>query len=205
MSNSEVLANGIEVLYAFGENYNLVNKKIVFLAGTTSWQGNLVQHSWRRKLLKQLAQEQTLSKNIVLCVPEPKYGSFIEPLEQHLIEWESKYLDLASVHIFWLNTYWTYEQAIKGTSQESAAFFADGTQANIGITVRSELGASITRYSYQKDHFKLIVGCPRDARGLDWLFIQSQLKNIPIHRLVNKQKVYDDDWYQEILRTLQNL
>jgi hypothetical protein len=84
-------------------------------------------------------------------------------------------------------------------------FFADGQQANIGITVRSELGASLARYYYQPHNFKLIVGCPQDARGLDWLFIQSQLKNIPIHRLANKQKVYDDEWYQEILHTLQRL
>ena len=205
MSNSEVLANGIEVLYAFGETHHLANKKIVFLAGTTSWQGNLVKHSWRRQLLNQLAQEKTLPNHIVLCVPEPKYGYFIEPPEQHLIEWESKYLDLASVHVFWLNTYWTYEQAIKGASQETALFFADGKQANIGITVRSELGASFTRYCYQKDHFKLIVGCPQDARGLDWLFIQTQLKNIPIYRLANKHKVYADEWYQEILHTLRML
>jgi hypothetical protein len=61
------------------------------------------------------------------------------------------------------------------------------------------------RYYYQPHNFKLIVGCPQDARGLDWLFIQSQLKNIPIHRLANKQKVYDDEWYQEILHTLQRL
>jgi hypothetical protein len=205
MSNSESLANGIEVLYAFGETHYLANKKIVFLAGTTSWQGNLVKHSWRRHLLKQLAQEKNLSSNIVLCVPEPKYGYFVEQPEQHLIEWESKYLDLASVHVFWLNTYWTYEQAIKGTNQETELFFADGQQANIGITVRSELGASLARYYYQPHNFKLIVGCPQDARGLDWLFIQSQLKNIPIHRLANKQKVYDDEWYQEILHTLQRL
>lgn len=55
----------------------------------------------------------------VFCIPEPQYGRFLERPTRHLIDWETEYLDLARTHIYWLNTYWSYHDAVGGVDLES--------------------------------------------------------------------------------------
>ena len=86
MNNYEVLPNGVEVVYAFGSVPDKKDKRFIFLAGTTSWNGDLVTESWRRKFIEKIGQEQTIQKNTVFCIPEPQFGRFTERHPQHLIE-----------------------------------------------------------------------------------------------------------------------
>ena len=57
MKNYEILPNGVEVVYSFGSVPDKEKKNILFLAGTTSWNGNLVDESWRRYFIERIAKE----------------------------------------------------------------------------------------------------------------------------------------------------
>ncbi len=199
--NYEKLSNGLEVVYAFGSAENLLDKTVLFLAGTTSWNSDLLKCSWRRKFLEKIGKEPNM-KGVVICIPEPQFGVFTERYGRSLTDWENEYLNLATVHAFWLNKYWTYDQAISGTTEESAVFYADGNAANIGITVRNELGASFTRRKYEKTEFDLVVGAPHDAQCMEWLVTHSKILNILIHKLSDKKQVFDNVWYSDVLSKL---
>jgi len=199
--NYEKYSNGLEVIYAYGYAENLSKKKVVFLAGTTAWNSDLLKYSWRRKFLQRISQESKM-EGIVICVPEPQSGVFGEHHERSLIDWENEYLNLSTVHVFWLNMYWTYEQAIHACSEISEKFYTDGKGANIGITVRNEIGASFTRLKYEKNDFSLVVGAPYDAQGMNWINTHSKILNLPIHILKNKRNIIDDKWYSDILTKL---
>ena len=199
LENVETLNNGVEVVYAFGKLEAPETKKVLFLAGTTSWNSDLLNASWRRRFIDEISTIDFEGRKIAVCVPEPKEGVLKEEYNRHLIDWETEYLDLASVHAYWLNTYWDYPHAINGCTESSARYFSDGDAANIGVTVRSELGASIGRYKYGDQSLGLIVGCPADAQGLAWLFIQCKLLAIPIYRLQEKTEAYDRNWFNAIL------
>ncbi len=185
MKNHEKLPNGIDVIYAFGHIPDIEKKTVLFLAGTTSWNADLVNDSWRRYFIKLIGQETGLRENIAVCIPEPRFGKFTEKPVRHLIEWETEYLDIAKIHVYWLNTYWTYNQAIQNTSEDTVKYYADGRKANIGVTVRTELGASFGRYKYGSRDFKLVIGAPADAEGLAWILIQSKLAGLPVFTLYN--------------------
>ena len=137
--------------------------------------------------------------NTVFCIPEPQHGEFMERSTRHLIDWKTEYLDLASTHIYWLNTYWLYQNAINGANIDTRKYFADGKEANIGITVRFELGASFARKKFSNQEFSVIVGTPKDAQGLTWLDVQGRLLDLPIYRLIDKNKVLCENWYKAIL------
>lgn len=202
MKNVETLPNGIEVVYAFGEITDPESKKILFLAGTTPWNSNLVEDSWRRYFLRLIGGINFDNRNIVVCVPEPQFGKFTGRSDRHLIEWETECLDLSNVHAYWLNTYWTREQAVLDCNAESAKYFSDGSEANIGVTVRAELGCSFGRYKFCSGEFAVVVGAPHDAQGLAWLHIQSMLMEIPIYTLYNKSEVLDKEWFSRIVKEL---
>ena len=105
------------------------------------------------------------------------------------------------MHVYWLNTYWDFEKAIHGASKDTAKYFSDGENANIGVTVRCEIGASFGRFKYDRN-FELIVGAPHDAQGLAWVNIQSRLLGVPIYWLFEKNEVFSNEWYDAILQKL---
>ncbi|RLU01793.1 hypothetical protein [Ketobacter sp.] len=200
--NRDVLKNGIEVIYAFGELKDCDAKRVVFLAGTTAWNSNLCSDSWRRHFIGEIAQIDIGDKQVALCVPEPKDGCMDGKESRHLIDWETEYLDKAGIHAYWLNTYWHYDLAVQDCAPEVKRYFSDGKAANIGITVRSELGASFGRYKYGNQSLKLVIGCPADAQGLAWLYIQSQLLGIPVYQQYEKTSAYDQKWFDAIVHEM---
>jgi len=100
LSQSECLSNGIETVYAFESIQSRSPKHVLFLAGTTHWKSELVAESWRRYFIQQLEQETTIS-DTVICIPEPRSGSFGEEGAKQLIEWETEHLDKANLHAYW--------------------------------------------------------------------------------------------------------
>jgi len=201
--NNEILANGINVIYAFGKHPEVADPYILFLAGTTSWNSELIYESWRRVFLNRIGTEKGLKNNIVICIPEPQFGQFTEEQSKHLIEWETEFLEYSHTHAYWLNTYWSFEQAIANTNEHSYVYYIDGDSANIGITVRHELGVSFGRLKYGEGDFNLIIGAPSDAQSLEWVKIYSKLHSLPVYFSENKSVAFSEEWYQNILKILQ--
>jgi len=202
MDSYEILKNGVEVVYAFGSVPDMKNKRFVFLAGTTPWNGELLTESWRRYFLDKIGLEKNIEPGTVFCIPEPQHGKFAKTPTRHLIDWEAEYLDRSNLHVYWLNTYWSIEQAIHGASPELSKYFSDGSQANIGVTVRCELGASFSRYRHSNNGFELIIGAPQDAQGLAWVSVHSKLFGVPIYWLYKKNSIFSSDWYRAILHEI---
>ena len=153
--DSRFIENGAEIVFAF-ETEETINKKCeLFLAGTTPWYSDLTEDSWRHEFITQFRKRDEIYDGLVIYIPEPCHGQF-DSSASGLIEWETKKLQSSNIHAYWLNTYWSFENAIGGCTAESLKFFVDGDKSNIGVTVRSEIGASFSRLKYQKGMFSLL-------------------------------------------------
>ncbi len=174
----------LRVLYA-REHTTIYPGLGVFLAGPTPPDGQMTT-GWRRRVIARLVADPRLDPRMVVVAPEPGSGRWsdidletgrprLDAALNKQIPWESQYLRLCDITVFWLPTYWDEGRA--------GAF-----PANIGPTTRWEFGYYLQEYLKRPRRRAFIVGAPEDAESLTWARLACAENHIRWHSLARAEK-----------------